>query len=85
MGSCPDDLYGFDPALLMGQQVDVFLDVFKLGISATGSPTRTKMIKDALVQMSERLVWYMHAIICILLQDDGDKSHPDISSIEYCQ
>ena len=67
MGSCPDELYGFDPALLMGQPADAFLDVFKRGIAAAGSPTRTQMIKEALVQMAERLVRsYAEGLNCVI-------------------
>lgn len=68
MGSCPDELYGFDPALLMGQPVDVFLDVFKRGISAAGSPPRTQMIKEALVQMAERCALVLAPMKKLLIQ-----------------
>ena len=70
VGHSPDALFDFDPALLMGKSVDVFLDVFKKGVpsgrpgstgstdSASAAPagrnSREQTIQAALIQLAER-------------------------------
>ena len=53
MGTCPEELFDFEPTLLLGQPADIFLDVFKAGLPALRRP---QAIKDALLKMAERWV-----------------------------
>ena len=60
VGHSPEELFDFDPALLLGHSVDVFLDVFKKGAvpgprpAAQGGGARQQTIQEALLQLAER-------------------------------
>ena len=58
VGHSPEELFDFDPALLLGHSVDVFLDVFKKGAvpgpRPAASGVRQQTIQEALLQLAER-------------------------------